>query len=230
MESDSDNGVTWKARDAWLCVLALIVGQFVIFFWLRFGARGSHAFSAWLETASGSAFTVVVEGGLWLFSALWFSRVPTVRAFLEPAGLKHDLNMVGWCAACVAIGIALIDGYGVSRGLTASSKQPHPMGYDAVGAAWRFYVLKSVIIDPFFEEAVTRGFLYRAFRGSYGPILSTFLVVGFSAYFHWGSVSRSMFTFGCLASCGGCSVLSESEPAASGTYVAGRAKQEKLCS
>jgi len=39
-----------------------------------------------------------------------------------------------------------------------------------------------------------RGFLYRAFRGSYGRALSTALVICFHTYFHWGLVSRSLYT------------------------------------
>jgi membrane protease YdiL (CAAX protease family) len=102
--------------------------------------------------------------------------------------------------AWVAIGIAFVDSYGVARGWTASSRQPHPVGYDFFGIAWWFFALKSVVIVPFCEEAVARGFLYRAFRGSYGPSLTTVFIICFSAYFHWGSVSRSVFTFACLAS------------------------------
>jgi len=199
MTTASDNQVTWKSRDAWFCVLALIVSQSIILFCLRLGARSSLAFSDWLGTASGSGFTVVVQGGLWLFFAFWFSRVEAIRDFLGPAGLRQGVNIFGWCAAWLAIGIAFIDGYGVSRGLTASTRQPHPVGYDASRVAWWFFAVKSILIVPLYEEAVTRGFLYRAFRARYGFLLTTVFIIVFSAYFHWGSVSRSLFSFGCLA-------------------------------
>jgi membrane protease YdiL (CAAX protease family) len=199
MDTVADKQVTWKSRDAWLCVLALIVSQFIVLFWIRQGARNSPNFSHWLGTALGSAFTVVVQGGLWLFFGIWFSHVESIQGFLGPAGLKQGVTIFGWCASWLAIGIAVIDGYGASRGLTASATQPHPIGYDAFGMAWCFFALKSIVIVPFYEEVVTRGFLYRAFRASYGVFLTTGFIVVFAAYFHWGSVSRSLYSFGCLA-------------------------------
>jgi membrane protease YdiL (CAAX protease family) len=68
-----------------------------------------------------------------------------------------------------------------------------------MGAAWGFFALKTILLVPFYEEVVTRGFLYRAFRGTYGVPSSVFVVVLFSGYFHWSSVSRSLFTFFSLA-------------------------------
>jgi membrane protease YdiL (CAAX protease family) len=190
----------WKSRDAWLCVLVLIVSQFIILFWLRFAARSSPAFDHWWGTALGSGCIFTVHDALWLFVALWFSRVEAIRDFLGPAGLLRGVGPFGWCAALLAIAIAFIDGYGTSQGLTASSRQPHPVGYDAFGVTWCYFALSSVLIGPFCEEVVTRGFLYRAFRGRYGFLVTTVIIICFSAYFHWSSVSRSGFTFGCLAS------------------------------
>lgn len=108
--------------------------------------------------------------------------------------------MYGWGAAWLAIAITFIDGYGASKGWTAVSRQSHSGGHDAFGVAWCFFTLESVLIAPFCEEIVTRGFLYRAFRGRYSFLVTTVIIVCFSAYFHWSSVSRSLFTFGCLAS------------------------------
>jgi membrane protease YdiL (CAAX protease family) len=195
--SDSDQ-VPWKARDAWLCILALVVCELLLHLWVSIGARGSPAFLHWLDTLPGSAFSVIAQGGLWLFFAFWFSRAPAVRDFFTPAGLRQRVNMFGWCAACLAFAIALIDGFGHSKGLTASSR-PHRVEYLTLAAAsWVF--VKTVVIVPFYEEAVTRGFLYRAFRGSYGVLPSITIVLCFSAYFHWSSMSRSLFTATCFGS------------------------------
>lgn len=100
----------------------------------------------------------------------------------------------------MAIGIAFIDAYGASRGLTASSREQHSASDGALGAAWCYFTLSAVLISPFCEEVATRGFLYPAFRRSYRFLVVTVIIVCLSAYFHWSSVSRSLFTFGCLAS------------------------------
>jgi membrane protease YdiL (CAAX protease family) len=191
---------TWKTRDAWFCVLALIISQFVILFWLRFAARSSPAFDHWWASSFGTGVIYLIQDALWLFFTLWFSRVEAVRDFLEPAGLRRGVSLIGWGAAWLAIVIALIDGYGASKGWTALSRGPYPAGYRAFGVTWCYFSLSAVLIAPFCEEIATRGFLYRAFRVRYSPLVTTVIIICFSAYFHWSSVSRSLFTFGCLAS------------------------------
>jgi membrane protease YdiL (CAAX protease family) len=193
--SGADKPPLWKSRQAWFCVLALVTGQSILYGCLRAGARSSPDFAGWLKTPPSSAFTVVLQGGLWLLAALWFSRARSIQAFMKPAGLHQGASLFGWGWAWVALGIAFINGYGVSKGWSASSRQPHPIGYDALGAGWWFFALKTTLVVPLYEEVVTRGFLYRAFRGSSGVLLSVLLIVLFSACFHWSSVSRSLFTF-----------------------------------
>ena len=66
------------------------------------------------------------------------------------------------------------------------------------GVAKWFFIIYGVLVGPFSEEVVRRGFLYRAFRGSYKPLLSTVFVLCVHAYFHWGLISHSLYTFSCL--------------------------------
>jgi membrane protease YdiL (CAAX protease family) len=200
MDTTAEKQVAWKSRDAWFGVLVLIISQFVILFWLRVGARSSPAFSRWWATPFGSGVIYIIQDALWVFVALWFSRVEAVRDFLAPAGLRRGVSVFGWGAAWLAIIVSFIDGYGASKGWTASSRQVHPANYGAFSLTWCYFTLSAVLISPFCEEVVTRGFLYRAFRGRYSPLVTTIIIICFSAYFHWSSVTRSAFTFGCLAS------------------------------
>ena len=62
---------------------------------------------------------------------------------------------------------------------------------------WWSYVAYLVALAPFFEETVIRGFLYRAFRGSYGVAPSILSVLVPVAYFHWGLLSRPL-SFICI--------------------------------
>lgn len=199
MDTVAPKQKAWRIRDAWFCVLALIVSQFVVLSWLRFAARSSPAFDHWWASSFGTGVIYLIQDALWVFIALWFSRVEAVREFLEPAGLRRGVSLFGWCAAWLAIAIAVIDGYGASRGLTASSSQHLAAGYGDFGVAWCYFTLSAVVIAPFCEEVATRGFLFPAFRHGYGFMLTTVIIVCFSAYFHKSSVFRSAFTFGCLA-------------------------------
>jgi membrane protease YdiL (CAAX protease family) len=200
MDPIADKQGMWKSRDAWLCVLVLIVAQFIILFWLHFGARNSPAFDHWWATPFGSGVIYFIQDALWLFVALWFSRVEAIRDFLGPAGLLRRVSIFGWIAAWLATLIALLDDYGAARGLTASSGQPQPVGYGALSAVWCYFTLSSVLIAPFCEEVVTRGFLFHAFRGRYNFFVTTAIIICFSAWFHRSSVTQSVFTFACLAS------------------------------
>ena len=194
MDTIAKRQSTWKSRDAWLCVLALIVFWSIIVLSLRFA------------TPIGKGVLDIIGNALWVFVPLWFSRVEAVRDFLEPAGLRRAVSIFGWCAAWLAIAIAFIGAYGGSRGLTASSRLHHGIGFDASGGGWSFFMawpyftLSRVVIGPFCEEVTTRGFLYPAFRGSYSFLASTVIIICFSTYYHFGSVWHSLFIFGCLAS------------------------------
>ncbi len=197
MDTASKEQVTWKSRDAWLCILALLFFDFALRVCLDSTARSSPAFSHWWASSFGRGTIYTVQDAMWLFVALWFSRIKTVRDFLEPAGLQRRISFFGWCSAWLAIAIALIDGYGGSNGWTAVTT--HAV-YDTFSVAWCFFALSAVLIAPFCEEVVTRGFLYRAFRGHYSPMAAMVIIICFSAYFHRSSVLRSSFTFVCLAS------------------------------
>jgi membrane protease YdiL (CAAX protease family) len=190
----------WKSRDAWFCVLVLVVLQFTMLLGLRIAARSSPAFDHWWEAPLGTGIIYIIQDALWLFVAFWFSRVQAVRDFLQPSGLRRGVSVLGWCAAWLAIAIAFIDGYGASRGLTASSRRHQPLGYGAFSLAWYYFTLSSVVIAPFCEEVVTRGFLFRALRGRYSFLVTTIIIICFSAYFHRSSGLRSAFTLGCLTS------------------------------
>ena len=199
MEGVAEKQGAWKSRDAWFCALALIGFQVIMLFWLRVAARSSPAFDHWWASPFGTGVIYLISDAAWLVAPLWFSRVEAVRDFLEPAGLRRGFTVFGWCAAWLAIGIALIDAYGASKGWTAASRVHHAAGYAGFTAAWCYFTLLAVVIAPFCEEVATRGFLYRAFRGRYSFLITTVLIICFSAFFHRSSVLRSLFTFGCLA-------------------------------
>ncbi len=196
MDTGTEKQKGWKSSDAWLCILALVFFQFALLFGLNSAASSYPAFSHWWAMSFGRGVIYLVQDALWVFVALWFSRVKAVRDFLEPAGLRQGVSLFGWCAAWVAIAIALINGYGGSKGWTAGFSHAT---HETFSIAWCFFTLAAVLIAPFCEEIATRGFLYRAFRGRYSPLVATIIIIGFSSYFHWNSVSRSVFTFSCLA-------------------------------
>ena len=128
---------------------------------------------------------------MWVSVAYLFGGLRGASAFVREAGFAKKLTFSGWICAWGAIGLALLDLYFLQKGWgeqSASAKKFYQGGH----AVWVGFLAQTVLLAPFTEEVVARGLLYRAFRGSYGPILSTILVLGFQAYFHWGLVSRDV--------------------------------------
>jgi membrane protease YdiL (CAAX protease family) len=70
---------------------------------------------------------------------------------------------------------------------------------------WLLYAGEVILLTPFYEETVMRGFLYKAFRGSYGILGSVAAVLCANTWFHWGLVSKplsfAMVSLGALLLC-----------------------------
>src|SRR3990172_4718682 len=109
--------LTWKSKQAWQCVLALIVIEALISLWLRI-AQSRPAAADWLMLHADSVQTALkfFRAGVWLFVAYWFSSLEKPRDFVERTGLSQRPTLRGWCGAWFAIGIGLLDLYGVARG------------------------------------------------------------------------------------------------------------------
>jgi membrane protease YdiL (CAAX protease family) len=55
------------------------------------------------------------------------------------------------------------------------------------------YIVGVAVLSPIFEEAILRGYLYRAFRDSYGRLIGTLLVAAISVVLHFNAVRGSFF-------------------------------------
>jgi membrane protease YdiL (CAAX protease family) len=190
----------WKPRNAWQCWLALVLLELVITIWLR-TAQNNPASDNWLFTHEYTIQNAlkIFRVGLWLSVAFWFSGAQSVRDFIQSTGLNQKPTLLGWWGAWIAIGITLIDHFGVLKGWTSPNRETRGF-FSNGGEILVFYVIYVISAGPFFEEVVFRGFLYRAFRGSYGRFLSTVLIICMAAWFHWGAVIHSLWTPACLFS------------------------------
>jgi membrane protease YdiL (CAAX protease family) len=200
MDATEEKQGIWKIRDAWFCVLTLVGLQFVILTWLRFAARNSPAFDHWWASPFGTGVIYLIQDALWVFVAIWFSRVNVIQDFLEPAGLRLSVSIFGWCSAWLAIFIVITGNFGASKGLTEPSGTQNFATYGTINLSRCYFILSAVLVAPFCEEVATRGFLFPAFRSRYNFVVTTTIIICFSAYFHWSTISHSLFTFGCLAS------------------------------
>ena len=191
----------WKARDGFFCGFVLIFLSIIINAFLRIVYQNYPGFADWFKANERFAQGVLllVRSSSWVLTVFVLARIQrTDDNYLDPVGLKDRPTLSGWLYICVAIGISLLALYGVTRHWIPPSQLSRSYHYQGGAAEW-FFVGYAVLIAPFSEEVVMRGFLYRAFRGSYNPYLSILFVLCFHSYFHWGLIQGSPFTFVCLA-------------------------------
>jgi membrane protease YdiL (CAAX protease family) len=191
--------VKWKARDGFLCAVTLMIVSYATNEVLWVADRNSHTFAvllyAHLNFTQGAL--MLTESIQSLLIVFLFAHTWSLREFFAKIGLSREPTTSGWFAAWLAIGIGILALYGVARQWIPPNHLIRSFFYQGGGAKW-FIIVYGVLIAPFFEEVVRRGFLYQAFRGSYNIYLSIFFVLCVHAYFHWGIISHSFYTFGCL--------------------------------
>lgn len=194
----ADRESVWTATDAWVCVLSLIAAVFGIRGLLWIGAQADPAVARWFGTFYFRAGFRLFMVGLLVVFAFWCSRARSIREFLSNAGLRGRPSLFGWWSAWLAIGISLLEVYGIARGW-APRDEHYRAFYNKGGEGLSFLAVWGVVLVPFSEEVLMRGFLYRAFRRSYGKSLSTFLILSLDTFSHWSHVSHSIFVFACMA-------------------------------
>ena len=186
----------WNARHGFGCALALALVSLGINQGLRIGYESIPSFADWVKANSffaESAFRVL-QGCLWLLVVYIFSRTRSIRSFVGETGFDRRPTFSGWLLSWAATGLGLLDLYVVLQGWSGANESAPPHYYGGSGP-WAFFVVYTVILTPFFEEVVMRGFLFQAFRRSYGVVVGTGLVLCVQTYFHWGLVVHDFIGF-----------------------------------
>ena len=188
-----DQLVKRSSRDAWFCAIGLLFLTMLLDAFVRVSRERLPGFADFSKTLAGRFAYMAALDGLLLAGVVRFSHATSARDFLARMGLRQRPTVAGWYAAWAALGLAALDHYGAAKGWTASAWVAREHAGYVPESIW-FLIVTSAVIGPFVEEIMTRGYLYRAFRASYGTMPSTGLIICFSAYFHAGSMSHSVFT------------------------------------
>jgi membrane protease YdiL (CAAX protease family) len=191
---------SWKAKDAWICLLLLVAWTFVCNGGLSFFVQIFPLFASWLRAHFVLAANAIsfLSDGYGILVAFLCSRALSVRTFVNDVGLSRRPTLSLWPFACGVIAVAFLAHYGASNGWASGNPLAH--AYHKIGGeAWSFFQLYAISVGPFAEETILRGFLYRAFRGSYGIIISIILTICVASFDHWDMVSHSLFSLTCLS-------------------------------
>jgi membrane protease YdiL (CAAX protease family) len=179
----------WSAIDAWKCVGMLFLFGFVLFginrlfysFFPNFSSSGVGYFSR-----------AVLHYAVEILVAAYFARTETLKTFWQGFSLNLKPSEYVSYGLVMALIIRFLGHFMIVHGW---GKGVHDYDLDSfrstIGFQRYFFLLPLVILAPICEEIVYRGFLYKAFRGSYPVAISMILIVAWTSNTHWGQYSRS---------------------------------------
>lgn len=197
----SEEKISWKASQAWIWIAAQLLWIFICTKVLLAYVQFNHAFGKWL--IAHSIFyntTVTVLSEIWLLLAAYLcSRTKPISGFIEGLDLNKRPTRTDLFYILLAVCLGLVSVIGamgeLSGGNWLSALYAHQGGW-----VWSFDVIYVCSITPFTEEVAKRGFLYRAFRNSYGMFLSIALVTFWDVFVHWDVATNSLFNFALYSS------------------------------
>jgi uncharacterized protein len=189
----------WKARDAWKCIAMMIIFAFLfqileVALTLQF-----PAFRRWQREGYGYLLGSIFYSLTFLLTALYFARTDSIASFVGAAGLRKRTSDYVWLGIVFAI-LLRIGSYfiGMKLGMRGPLVSSYALYRHAIGPEKIFYAMP-ILLAAFLEEPFMRGFLYKAFRGSYSIGLSITFMILFNALTHSSQYLHSLLAAICLS-------------------------------
>jgi len=179
----------WSARDAWKCVGMLFLFGFILF---GINRLFYSFFPIFWRSGLGFFSESVLHYGVGLLVAAYFARTETLATFLK--GFSLDLKPSDYVSygLVMALIIRIFGHFMVVHGWGKGVYNYDLASFrNTIGFERYFFLLPLLILAPICEEIIYRGFLYKAFRGSYPVAASMILIVGWICYTHWSQYSVS---------------------------------------
>jgi membrane protease YdiL (CAAX protease family) len=182
----------WSAKAAFKCMGMMFIMDYLVAFILVAPQLHFPRFGVWRSTGFGSFSSSLLFYLGELFAAIYFARTDSFSTFCKAMGLDRKPTELAWFGVVGALTIRFI-GHLVlifhwSRGITV-----HDIAaFKSAGGHERYlYLGPLLLLAPLFEESMYRGFLYKAFRGTWPVGISMALIVGWTTYTHWAYYSVS---------------------------------------
>lgn len=179
----------WRARDAWKCIgIMLCLG--VVLFAVN---HGVYLLSRpFYRSGFGDVSRSLLHYGVELLTVAYFARTQTLAAFWKGFGLGQKPTNHVWFGIVMVL-IIRTSGHYMIVHHWGSGVHNYEIAEFRKTMGWeRFlFLVPIVVFAPLFEEPVYRGFLYKAFRGSFGIIVSMFFIMVWVCNTHWSQYSQS---------------------------------------
>jgi hypothetical protein len=176
----------WSARDGWKFVGMVLVLN--LLWYVVTGAlyRTSPHFAHWRWGPMGVVTMRTIYIAFHLLLAAYFARTESFALFWKAVGLDRKPSSYVWFGVTAALGIRLIGHALYVAGLARGYSNYEWELFRGTHGSERYLYLLPLLMAGFWEEPVNRGFAYKAFRGSYSMMVSTLIIIGYTAYTHWG--------------------------------------------
>lgn len=150
------------------------------------------SFARWHRSGIGyfswSALHYVVS----LIAAAFFARTETLDSFWKGFGLDRKPSEYLWWGIICALAIRFSGHFVLIHGWSKGVSNYEINAFrTALGAERYFFLMPLLLLAPLFEESIYRGFVYKAFRGSYSLAVSVMLIIVWTANSHWQQYSIS---------------------------------------
>jgi membrane protease YdiL (CAAX protease family) len=174
----------WSQRDAWK-----FLGMTMVFGSLWYVVTGAlysrfPNFYQWRRGPLGFLMMDLIYAGIHITLAAYFGRTESFSSFCKAVGLDRKPSNYVWFGLVAAFGIRLFGHILLASGLLKGYTAYDLRAFRHTQGSERYLFLLPLLLAPFWEEAVNRGFLYKAFRGSYSVRISMALIVGYTCYTH----------------------------------------------
>lgn len=205
--NEDTRSTPWKARHGCLCLTLLVFLTLLLGISIRFATVTKPELASWFQSPFGANARKSLQAVIWLLCGFGFTWSLSGRRALAHLGLRDRPSVFGWLTAWATIALACVGFYLVKQGWSVPNRRVYE-AYASTRGVWLFYVTYVVLVTPFYEEMVLRGFVYRALRANIGILFSTAIVLCATTFFHWGLISQprgSLGTF--LVLCLGSTIL-----------------------
>jgi membrane protease YdiL (CAAX protease family) len=185
-----DASPCWTAKDAWKCTGML--GLFFVLFEVILHAlvAASSGVEALMHTSSGFVLFTSLFGTVCTLTALYFARIETLEQFRRAFDLGNRPGERLW-SGVLATSFLQIATWSLLNARLKASGIWQPGILEKLGVVQIALLAIPVLLAPFWEEIVWRGFLFRAFRSRYSFSITTAISVGFWILWHFDRSFRS---------------------------------------
>ena len=182
----------WSARDAWKCIAMIVMLEFL--FDAALFALDLHFPGFYKLRVGGFGFfsVALLHYAIELFAVAYFARTETFASFCKAVGLDRQPSNLAWFGVALALAIRVFGHLVLIFGWSRGVRDYDILAFkNAFGPERYLYLGPLLFLAPLFEECIYRGFLYKAFRGSFSVVISTIFVIGWTTYTHWSQYSVS---------------------------------------